>query len=146
MIARSSTIVVTWCCNVVFFDIELNVHCLSPPSCKWILVYTGGLQSKESINDSHLHSTMKTRYKHHPYKYAPHVLEVDLTLSLIISPLNLIIYIPISKEQFKLMDGKKFMTSLLTFSKFLLWEIDKKNQIYNGKILHLLFILKFSIT
>lgn len=102
--------------------------------------------SKESINDSHLHSTMKTRYKHHPYKYAPHVLEVDLTLNLIISPLNLIIYIPISKEQFKLMDGKKFMTSLLTFSKFLLWEIDKKNQIYNGKILHLLFILKFSIT
>lgn len=69
--------------------------------------------SKESINDSHLHSTMKTRYKHHPYKYAPHVLEVDLTL-------NLIIYIPISKEQFKLIDGKKFMTSLLTFSKFLL--------------------------
>lgn len=105
-----------------------------------------GVQSKESINDSNLHSTMKTRYKHHPYKYAPHVLEVDLTLNLIISPLNLIIYIPISKEQFKLMDGKKFMTSLLTFSKFLLWEIDKKNQIYNGKILHLLFILKFSIT
>lgn len=84
--------------------------------------------SKESINDSHLHSTMKTRYKHHPYKYAPHVLEVDLTLNLIISPLNLIIYIPISKEQFKLMDGKKFMTSLLTFSKFLLWEIDKKTK------------------
>lgn len=80
-----------------------------------------GVQSKEIINDSHLHSTMKTRYKHHSYKYAPHVLEVDLTL-------NLIIYIPISKEQFKLIDGKNFMTSLLTFSKFLLWEIDKKTK------------------
>lgn len=57
-----------------------------------------GVQSKEIINDSHLHSTMKTRYKHHSYKYAPHVLEVDLTLNLIISPLNLIIYIPISKD------------------------------------------------
>lgn len=80
-----------------------------------------GVQSKEIINDSHLHSTMKTRYMHHSYKYAPHVLEVDLTL-------NLIIYIPISKEQFKLIDGKNFMTSLLTFSKFLLWEIDKKTK------------------
>lgn len=37
-----STIVVTWCCNVVSFDIELYVHCLSPPSCKWKLAYTGG--------------------------------------------------------------------------------------------------------
>lgn len=73
----------------------------------WGLTYKTG---EPSINDSHLHSIMKTRYKHHPYQYAPQVLEKALML-------NLILYIPISEEQFTLIEGKKSMISSLTFAK-----------------------------
>lgn len=63
----------------------------------WGLTYRTG---EPSINDSHLHSIMKNRYKHHPYQYAPQVLEKALML-------NLILYIPISEEQFTLIEEKK---------------------------------------
>lgn len=107
-------LVVTWCCNVVSFDKELYVHCLSPPSCKWKLAYAGvNLQdwwTLPSINDSHLHSIMKNRYKHHPYQYAPQVLEKALML-------NLKLYVPISEEQFTLIEGKKVHDFLFDFCK-----------------------------
>lgn len=53
---------------------------------------------------------MKTRYKHHPYQYAPQVLEKALML-------NLILYIPISEEQFTLIEGKKVHDFLFDFCK-----------------------------
>lgn len=73
----------------------------------WGLTYRTG---EPSINDSHLHSIMKTRYKHHPYQYAPQVLEKALML-------NLILYIPISEEQFTLIEGKKVHDFLFDFCK-----------------------------
>lgn len=104
----------------------------------WGLTYRTG---EPSINDSHLHSIMKTRYKHHPYQYAPQVLEKALML-------NLILYIPISEEQFTLIEGKKVHDFLFDFlQKNLLWKINQKTQnTHNNKICHLLFILKFSNT
>lgn len=51
---------------------------------------------------------MKTRYKHHPYQYAPQVLEKALML-------NLKLYIPISEEQFTLIEGKKVHDFLFDF-------------------------------
>lgn len=73
----------------------------------WGLTYRTG---EPSINDSHLHSIMKTRYKHHPYQYAPQVLEKALML-------NLILYIPISEEQLTLIEGKKVHDFLFDFCK-----------------------------
>lgn len=49
-------------------------------------------------------------HENHPYQYAPQVLKKALML-------NLILYIPISEEQFKLIEGKKSMISSLTFAK-----------------------------
>lgn len=86
---------------------------------------------------------MKTRYKHHPYQYAPQVLKKALML-------NLILYIPISEEQFKLIEGKKSMISSLTFAKKFysekLTKKTKQKKTHNNKICHLLFILTFSNT
>lgn len=65
---------------------------------------------------------MKTRCKHHPYQYAPQVLEKALML-------NLILYIPISEEQFKLIEGKKVHDFLFDFcQKFLLWKTNKQKK------------------
>lgn len=53
---------------------------------------------------------MKNRYKHHPYQYAPQVLEKALML-------NLKLYVPISEEQFTLIEGKKVHDFLFDFCK-----------------------------